>query len=484
MHAAEFTHRDLKPANIFVIAKPPAARTWAVKIGDFGISKRVRTQNTALRTTIGTPHYQAPEIIDDERETSSYSEAVDVWSLGCVIFKLVTGETPFERPHVDVMKYCKDISLFPGKTLMAKLNSDGTSFLRCLLQPEPDNRPSAGDALTNKWVVTELNSLNDVQDDSALGRLSSEVPAPTQNPFRSEYARSTATIWQARVDAHEIDRGRTSPSRNVDLKSPTSETMPESRNSGVESLDPTYVRVQFQFQPSEAGELSLGLGDVIQVLFESEYWSYGRLEGTEGWFPSSYCRSISKEEAFLNSVTTVSAEYGQRPHNIEQQNSSTSSRPFRPSNDWHEQAKKVPLGSLNFYRALFSQTSERIVGICDQGYCSLGIDTKLISFPHSAQKQSMARLEVLSFSFSPNGQLVASGGAVNGHGAISFYDADIQLIGSIDFLELNAITHVSFDYGNKYFAACSAHGEVHIWDAPGAELIEALRSDATANLRG
>ena len=50
MHTEGFTHRDLKPANIFVVQKSP----WLIRLGDFGISKRIESSATALRTFIGT----------------------------------------------------------------------------------------------------------------------------------------------------------------------------------------------------------------------------------------------------------------------------------------------------------------------------------------------------------------------------------------------------------------------------------------------
>ena len=107
MHSENFAHRDLKPGNIFVVQKPPASN-WRVKIGDFGISKQVQGDRTALRTEIGTLDYLAPEIsgyLGTDGLTSVYDNAIDIWSLGCVINKVATQRVPFPN-RSDVCKFC------------------------------------------------------------------------------------------------------------------------------------------------------------------------------------------------------------------------------------------------------------------------------------------------------------------------------------------------------------------------------------------
>lgn len=154
MHEAGFAHRDLKPQNIFVTQKPPAVESWAIKIGDFGISKRVANQQTQFRTRVGTPHYQAPEIVDDDRETSAYSYAADLWSLGCVVVKIATGKTPFDGPR-DVRNYCANTSILAAESLLReKLGPEGIAFVKGLLSPKPRDRPSADVALSNEWITT------------------------------------------------------------------------------------------------------------------------------------------------------------------------------------------------------------------------------------------------------------------------------------------------------------------------------------------
>ncbi|PWW80727.1 kinase-like protein, partial [Tuber magnatum] len=94
MHEKEIAHRDLKPENIFVVSKSP----HRVKLGDFGISKRIRVQDlTNYRTQIFTPTYAAPEVlgVDPTTETSVYTKAVDIWSLGCVTYELLVGAKLF-----------------------------------------------------------------------------------------------------------------------------------------------------------------------------------------------------------------------------------------------------------------------------------------------------------------------------------------------------------------------------------------------------
>lgn len=161
MHRENFAHRDLKPGNIFVAQKPPS-KPWLVKIGDFGISKRTQGDMTALRTTIGTPLYMAPEItgdLDIDEPTSEYDNAVDIWSLGCVIYKIATQHVPFPSSR-DIRRFCDGRVVFPENHLLEKMSVDGVEFVRKLIVPYPENRLSAENALEEPWLLLENNSYN------------------------------------------------------------------------------------------------------------------------------------------------------------------------------------------------------------------------------------------------------------------------------------------------------------------------------------
>jgi serine/threonine protein kinase len=102
-----------------------------VKIGDFGIAKRVlQTNSTALRTEINTPFYRAPEIIglgDDNQD--EYTNMVDIWSLGCVSYWLLTQRVPFPS-QTELIKFITRRTDFPLDPLLSKsVTNEGKVFL-------------------------------------------------------------------------------------------------------------------------------------------------------------------------------------------------------------------------------------------------------------------------------------------------------------------------------------------------------------------
>jgi calcium/calmodulin-dependent protein kinase I len=90
MHSRKVIHRDIKPENLILENRAEDSR---VKIVDFGFAAVVN-EHTGKPTSYlcGTPGYMAPEIIRE----MSYSTAVDMWSLGVIIYILLSGTMPFD----------------------------------------------------------------------------------------------------------------------------------------------------------------------------------------------------------------------------------------------------------------------------------------------------------------------------------------------------------------------------------------------------
>jgi len=99
-HAVGVVHRDLKPANL--VLAPDREHGETPKVIDFGLAKLAQTtsanQLTRSGQIVGTPHYMAPEQIEG-REVDQRS---DVYSLGCVLYEMLTGTTPFGDVKEDV----------------------------------------------------------------------------------------------------------------------------------------------------------------------------------------------------------------------------------------------------------------------------------------------------------------------------------------------------------------------------------------------
>ncbi|UQA56114.1 serine/threonine-protein kinase [Polyangium aurulentum] len=94
-HSHGIVHRDIKPANLFLVDRPGSAPS--IKVLDFGISKQVapRTEPDLTRTgmVMGSPLYMSPEQMTRLKEVDPRS---DIWSLGVVLYELVTGRVPFK----------------------------------------------------------------------------------------------------------------------------------------------------------------------------------------------------------------------------------------------------------------------------------------------------------------------------------------------------------------------------------------------------
>eukprot|EP01096_Ripella_sp_DP13-Kostka_P006777 TRINITY_DN2448_c0_g2_i1.p1 TRINITY_DN2448_c0_g2~~TRINITY_DN2448_c0_g2_i1.p1 ORF type:complete len:679 (+),score=288.18 TRINITY_DN2448_c0_g2_i1:138-2174(+) len=142
LHDNHIVHRDLKSDNIFVLLDE-RKNVQLCAIADFDSAKQMNRAVQA-KTIIGTPGWMAPEVLN-ARSTGSYSEMVDIYSFGLIIYELLTLKVPYEETH----PFAIPALVLEGKRppLDPSLYDDSYSeliqiFLDCT-NMNPDDRPSA-----------------------------------------------------------------------------------------------------------------------------------------------------------------------------------------------------------------------------------------------------------------------------------------------------------------------------------------------------
>lgn len=146
-HSQGVVHRDIKPENVMLTKKGP-------KIMDFGIARLAGTATlTQTGSTLGTPHYMSPEQAIGERELDG---RCDQYSLGCLAFKMLTGETVFpnSQPVIVVTKHVQEAPRNPRDLRPAISEALAAVVLR-MLSKKREDRYASMDGL-----VAELRSLN------------------------------------------------------------------------------------------------------------------------------------------------------------------------------------------------------------------------------------------------------------------------------------------------------------------------------------
>ena len=141
VHGLSCVHRDLKLENILL------DKNENVKLCDFGFTREYEGKSSYLQTFCGTVCYSAPEMLKGERYAG---EKVDVWSLGIILYALLTGELPFDDDDDMITKH-KILSSEPK--FPDTFPPDAKSLVSQLLSKRPLLRPGVADVLTNSFLL-------------------------------------------------------------------------------------------------------------------------------------------------------------------------------------------------------------------------------------------------------------------------------------------------------------------------------------------
>ena len=145
LHHRGIVHRDIKPENLLLKKKGDPD---TIKLADFGLANILEGKDS-LQTVCGSPAYMAPEVHNME----NYDEKVDMWSIGVMLFLLLSGSLPFLPPRL-VEKAERQDYEFSGK-LWSGVSDAAKDLVVRLLVADPKKRYGVEQTLSHPWITGE-----------------------------------------------------------------------------------------------------------------------------------------------------------------------------------------------------------------------------------------------------------------------------------------------------------------------------------------
>lgn len=150
-HASGVIHRDIKPENIMLTG------TNQVRLIDFGLSKMSKQY---INDIAGTPYYMAPEVLE-----GSYKEKADIWSLGVLLYVLVSGYLPFQGANSnEVFIKIKAANYHFNHEEFNRVSKECKDLIQKLLVVNPAKRLNGVQALKHPW----FDSVKRMKEDPTL----------------------------------------------------------------------------------------------------------------------------------------------------------------------------------------------------------------------------------------------------------------------------------------------------------------------------
>uniref|UniRef100_K7FRG7 non-specific serine/threonine protein kinase n=1 Tax=Pelodiscus sinensis TaxID=13735 RepID=K7FRG7_PELSI len=151
LHAQGVVHRDLKPSNILYVDE--SGNPESIRICDFGFAKQLRAENGLLMTPCYTANFVAPEVL----KRQGYDAACDIWSLGVLLYTMLTGYTPFANGPDDTPEEIL-ARIGSGKFSLSggywnTVSTTAKDLVSKMLHVDPHQRLTAAQVLKHPWIV-------------------------------------------------------------------------------------------------------------------------------------------------------------------------------------------------------------------------------------------------------------------------------------------------------------------------------------------
>ncbi|GAW22554.1 hypothetical protein ANO14919_120940 [Xylariales sp. No.14919] len=228
LHDRNVVHRDIKPENIVL-----SDQDWNLKLLDFGLSKVVGDEDFTT-TLCGTPSYVAPEVLSDG-EGRKYTKAVDIWSLGVVLYICLCGFPPFsDELYSNDFPYTLSQQIKEGRfnypsPYWDPVGDPALDLIDSMLVVDPVKRFTVGQCMAHPWMTESYSGV---------------LPTPSRRGSRAE-GHEALRRGMAR------ERTLLSTINDLDLKDVFDgfdQTSPPQKEKGTEVLGPSMVEEPEELQ--------------------------------------------------------------------------------------------------------------------------------------------------------------------------------------------------------------------------------------------
>ncbi|XP_068108356.1 ribosomal protein S6 kinase alpha-5 [Hyperolius riggenbachi] len=251
MHDVGVVHRDLKPENFLFTDESDNSE---IKIIDFGFARLKPPDNQPLKTPCFTLHYAAPELLND----NGYDESCDLWSLGVILYTMLSGQVPFQchdrvvtyASAEDIMKKIKqgDFS-FEGES-WKNVSEGAKDLIQGLLTVDPNKRIKMSTLRYNEWLQdgSQLSS-NPLMTPDILGSAGAVVNTHVKATFHAfnKYKREGFLL-------QTVDKAPLAKRRKMKKTSTSTETRSSSSESSHSSHSHGKTSPTKTLQPSSHSE--------------------------------------------------------------------------------------------------------------------------------------------------------------------------------------------------------------------------------------
>lgn len=269
-HANGILHRDVKPENVllchtcsptspFINLSSHMFNDSPIKLADFGLSV-IMDGDKLVYGVAGSPFYLAPEIL-----SGGYGLPADVWSLGVVLFMMLSGTAPFGGASEDEVLACVRRGKFGFKhAIWGSISPRAKDLIRRMLHMSPAERPTAKQVLDHEWFkemgapTHMIERCCSSKSSSSLGSVSSQdrrlsLAATSSSARSSSGSRVEASPPESPAKKHVVDSPALSPVSHLGYISDFSPAMSQGSSAGSSDGSPGALVMDSQeYSPAQS----------------------------------------------------------------------------------------------------------------------------------------------------------------------------------------------------------------------------------------